>query len=150
MTTTHLVDRFLPLLPVCQWAYCSELPVSRMSGVHLPLSPSWEGGAAFARRGGIDTIPWDGIEMASDLSFGEYGVDQIEDADWLNELVRITTRELPAPSPRKRKKGLMRMAGPMGGSYSCLRVNIRRRCRMFFKRSISRTARLPWREGPQI
>jgi len=30
--------------------------------------------------------------------------DQIEDADWLSELVRITTRELPAPKPKKRKK----------------------------------------------
>lgn len=30
--------------------------------------------------------------------------DQIEDGEWLSELVRITTRELPAPKPRKRKK----------------------------------------------
>lgn len=79
MTTAHLVDHSLPLLPVRQWAYCSEIPVSRMSGVHLPLSPSWEGAVAFARRGGIDTIPGDGIEMASDLSFVEYVVDQVDD-----------------------------------------------------------------------
>jgi len=30
--------------------------------------------------------------------------DRIEDPQWLSELVRITTRELPAPKPRKRKK----------------------------------------------
>ncbi len=30
--------------------------------------------------------------------------DQIEDAEWLSELVRITTRELPAPKPKKRRK----------------------------------------------
>ena len=30
--------------------------------------------------------------------------DQIEDAEWLSELVRITTRELPVPKKRKRKK----------------------------------------------
>ncbi len=30
--------------------------------------------------------------------------DQIEDAEWLSELVRITTRELPVPKRKKRKK----------------------------------------------
>ncbi len=29
---------------------------------------------------------------------------QIDDAEWLSELVRITTRELPVPKPKKRKK----------------------------------------------
>ena len=29
---------------------------------------------------------------------------QIEDGDWLSELVRITARELPAPKPKRRKK----------------------------------------------
>ncbi len=29
---------------------------------------------------------------------------QIEEPEWLSELVRITTRELPAPKPRKRRK----------------------------------------------
>ena len=27
---------------------------------------------------------------------------QLEDGEWLSELVRITTRELPAPKPQKR------------------------------------------------
>ena len=28
---------------------------------------------------------------------------QLEDGEWLSELVRVTTRELPAPKPKKRK-----------------------------------------------
>ena len=43
--------------------------------------------------------------------FGEFGPKpslligvQIEDPQWLSELVRITARELPAPKPKKRKK----------------------------------------------
>ena len=31
-------------------------------------------------------------------------VDQLEDSEWLSELVRITARELPAPKPKKPKK----------------------------------------------
>ena len=31
-------------------------------------------------------------------------VDQLEDSQWLSELVRITARELPEPKPKKRKK----------------------------------------------
>ena len=30
--------------------------------------------------------------------------DQLEDGEWLSELARITTRELPQPKKRKRKK----------------------------------------------
>jgi TfoX/Sxy family transcriptional regulator of competence genes len=30
--------------------------------------------------------------------------DRIDDAEWLSELVRITTLELPAPKPKKRRK----------------------------------------------
>ena len=30
--------------------------------------------------------------------------NQLEDGEWLSELVRITTRELPVPKARKRKK----------------------------------------------
>lgn len=31
--------------------------------------------------------------------------DRIDDGKWLSELVRITTRELPRPKPKKQKKG---------------------------------------------
>ncbi len=30
--------------------------------------------------------------------------DQLEDGDWLTELLRMTAAELPAPRPRKKKK----------------------------------------------
>jgi hypothetical protein len=30
--------------------------------------------------------------------------DQFEDSEWISELVRITTEELPAPKPRKKLK----------------------------------------------
>jgi len=30
--------------------------------------------------------------------------DQVDDADWLTELVRQTERELPKPKPRKKKR----------------------------------------------
>ena len=30
--------------------------------------------------------------------------DRIEDGEWLSELVRITTRELPLPKSRRKKK----------------------------------------------
>ena len=30
--------------------------------------------------------------------------DQIDDAEWLSELARITTQELPAPKKRKKKR----------------------------------------------
>lgn len=29
--------------------------------------------------------------------------DKLEDADWLNELIRLTVEELPEPKPKKRK-----------------------------------------------
>ena len=31
--------------------------------------------------------------------------DRIDDAQWLSELVRITVRELPTPTPKRPKKG---------------------------------------------
>jgi len=31
--------------------------------------------------------------------------DRLEDPEWLSELVRVTTAELPAPKPKKKKAG---------------------------------------------
>ena len=31
--------------------------------------------------------------------------DQVDDADWLTQLIRVTAAELPRPRPRKKKKG---------------------------------------------
>ena len=45
--------------------------------------------------------------------------DQMEDGEWLSELARITTRELPAPRPRKKstakKSGGKKSAGKKPG-----------------------------------
>jgi TfoX/Sxy family transcriptional regulator of competence genes len=56
-----------------------------------------EGGRAFIGDV-VEAPPYPGAKPS--LLIG----DQIEDARWLSELVRITARELPAPKPRKRGK----------------------------------------------
>ena len=56
-----------------------------------------ESGRAFIGKV-VEAPPYPGAKLS--LLIG----DQIEDAGWLSELVRITTRELPAPKPKKRKK----------------------------------------------
>ena len=56
-----------------------------------------EGGRAFIGEV-VEAPPYPGAKPS--LLIG----DQIEDPQWLSELVRITARELPAPKPRKRKK----------------------------------------------
>ncbi len=56
-----------------------------------------EGGRAFIGEV-IEAPPYPGAKPSLLI------VDQIEDSQWLSELVRITARELPAPKPKKRKK----------------------------------------------
>ena len=56
-----------------------------------------EGGRAFIGEV-VESPPYPGAKPS--LLIG----DQIEDPQWLSELVRITARELPAPKPKKRKK----------------------------------------------
>jgi TfoX/Sxy family transcriptional regulator of competence genes len=56
-----------------------------------------EGGRAFIGRV-VEALPYPGAKPSFLIE------DQIEDAEWLSELVRITTRELPPPKPKKRKK----------------------------------------------
>lgn len=56
-----------------------------------------EGGRAFIEHV-VEAPPYPGAKPIFLIE------DQIEDAEWLSELARITTRELPAPKPRKRKK----------------------------------------------
>lgn len=57
-----------------------------------------EGGRAFIEDV-VEAPPYPGAKPSLLIE------DQIEDAEWLSELVRVTTRELPAPKPKKRKKG---------------------------------------------
>ncbi len=56
-----------------------------------------EGGRAFIGNV-VEAEPYPGAKPAFLIE------DQIEDGEWLSELVRITTRELPAPKRKKRKK----------------------------------------------
>ena len=56
-----------------------------------------EGGRAFIGEV-VESPPYPGAKPS--LLIG----DQIEDPQWLSELVRITVRELPAPKPKRKKK----------------------------------------------
>ncbi len=56
-----------------------------------------EGGRAFIGEV-VESPPYPGAKPSFLIE------DQIEDPQWLSELVRITARELPAPKPKKRKK----------------------------------------------
>ncbi len=56
-----------------------------------------DGGRAFIGEV-VEAPPYPGAKPS--LLIG----DQIENPQWLSELVRITARELPAPKPKKRKK----------------------------------------------
>lgn len=58
-----------------------------------------EGGHAFIGEGVVVAPPYPGAKPIFLIE------DQIDDSEWLSELARITTRELPLPKPRKRKKG---------------------------------------------
>ena len=56
-----------------------------------------EGGRAFIEDV-VEAPPYPGAKPSFLIE------DQIENAEWLSELVRITTRELPVPKPKKRRK----------------------------------------------
>jgi len=56
-----------------------------------------EGGRAFIENV-VEAPPYPGARLALLIE------DQIEDSEWLSELVRITVRELPEPKKKKPKK----------------------------------------------
>lgn len=56
-----------------------------------------EGGQAFIGKV-VEAPPYPGAKPIFLIE------DQIDDPKWMSELVRITTRELPLPRPRKGKK----------------------------------------------
>jgi len=62
----------------------------------LLIKPT-EGGRAFIGNV-VEAPPYTGAKPAFLIE------GKIEDHEWLSELVRITTRELPAPRPRKPRK----------------------------------------------
>ena len=55
-----------------------------------------EGGCAFIEDV-VEAPPYPGAKLSLLIE------GQIEDGEWLSELVRITTLELPAPKPKKRR-----------------------------------------------
>ncbi len=63
---------------------------------HFFVKPT-EGGRAFIGNV-VEAPPYPGAKPSLLIE------DQVEDSQWLSELVRITARELPAPKPKKRKK----------------------------------------------
>lgn len=56
-----------------------------------------EGGRSFIGDA-VEAPPYPGAKMC--FLIGE----EIEDRDWISELVRISVKELPAPKPKKRKR----------------------------------------------
>ena len=56
-----------------------------------------EGGRAFIKDV-LEAPPYPGAKLYFLIE------DQIEDRDWLNELIRISVKELPPPKPKKRKR----------------------------------------------
>ena len=56
-----------------------------------------EGGRAFIGTP-VEAPPYPGAKPSFLIE------DQIENATWLSELVRVTARELPIPKPKKRRK----------------------------------------------
>jgi TfoX/Sxy family transcriptional regulator of competence genes len=46
----------------------------------------------------VEAPPYPGAKMSFLIE------DQIEDREWLSELVRLTLKELPKPKPRKKKR----------------------------------------------
>ncbi len=56
-----------------------------------------EGGRAFIGAP-VEAPPYPGAKPSFLIE------DKVEDTEWLRELVRIATRELPIPKPKKRKK----------------------------------------------
>lgn len=77
--------------------YCDGKVVALICDNHLFIKPT-EGGRAFIGDV-IEAPPYRGAKLYFLIE------DQLEDREWLGELVRITANELPVPRPRKAKKG---------------------------------------------
>ena len=62
----------------------------------LFLKPT-ESGRAFIKEV-VEAPPYTGAKPSFLIG------DQVEDSEWLSELVRISVKELPVPKPKKKKK----------------------------------------------
>lgn len=76
--------------------YCDGKVVALICDNHLFIKPT-ESGRAFIGHV-IEAPPYQGAKLHFLIE------DQLEDSEWISELVRITTDELPVPKPGKAKK----------------------------------------------
>lgn len=77
--------------------YCDGKFVASVCDDTLFIKPTKQG-HAFAPDQEMGP-PYDGAKDQFKISG-----DQLEDADWVSELLRITTASLPAPKPKKKKQ----------------------------------------------
>jgi len=77
--------------------YCDGKVVALICDNHLFIKPT-ERGRAFMGDV-VQAPPYRGAKLHFLIE------DQLEDSEWLSELVRITADEIPFPKPRKAKKG---------------------------------------------
>jgi len=77
--------------------YCNDKVVALICGNRLFVKPT-EGGRAF-----IQDVTEAPAYTGAKLSF--LIEDKFEDREWISELIRITYEELPAPKPKKKKRG---------------------------------------------
>jgi TfoX/Sxy family transcriptional regulator of competence genes len=78
--------------------YCDGKVIALICDNHLFIKQT-EGGRIFIGNV-VEAPPYSGAKMHFLIE------DQFEDSEWISELVRITTDELPVPKPRKpRKRG---------------------------------------------
>jgi len=56
-----------------------------------------EAGRAFIKKP-VEAPPYPGAKPSFLIE------DQLEDREWISQLVRVTVEELPAPKPKKKKK----------------------------------------------
>ena len=76
--------------------YCEGKVVALICDEQLFIKPTQSGREYIGEP--VEAPPYPG---ARDFFLIE---EQVEDADWLSELVRRTERELPAPRPKKKRK----------------------------------------------
>jgi TfoX/Sxy family transcriptional regulator of competence genes len=77
--------------------YCNEKVIALVCDNKLFVKPT-DGGRAYI--GNVVEEP--AYPGANPFFFIE---DHFENSEWLSELIRITEKELPAPKPKKAKKG---------------------------------------------
>jgi TfoX/Sxy family transcriptional regulator of competence genes len=77
--------------------YCNEKVVGLICDNQLFVKPT-EAGRAFIGNA-AEAPPYPGAKPAFLIE------EQIEDSDWLSELINITEKELPVPKPKKRRSG---------------------------------------------